>query len=113
VCWGDGTPTREFLHVEDCARAVVMATQRYDSPARGNIGAGFEISTRDLVELIAAFSGFVGRIVWNEGMPNGQPRRCLDTHRAEVEFGFRAEKDFHAGLQETVAWYRKNCRSTA
>lgn len=111
VCWGDGTPTREFLHVEDCARAVVVATQLYDSPEPVNIGAGFEISTRELVELIADFSGFTGRIVWNKDMPNGQPRRCLDTHRAEAAFGFRAEKDFRIGLRETVDWYR-NCRKS-
>jgi GDP-L-fucose synthase len=108
VCWGDGTPTREFLHVEDCARAIVMATERYDSLEPVNIGAGLEISTRELVECIAEFSGFTGRIVWDTAMPNGQPRRRLDTRRAEIGFGFRAEKDFYIGLPETVAWYREN-----
>ena len=113
VCWGDGTPTREFLHVEDCARAIVMATERYDSSEPVNIGAGFEISTRELVERIAEFSGFTGRIIWNAAMPNGQPRRRLDTRRAEVRFGFRAQKDFDTGLRETIAWYRENHRRLA
>jgi len=110
VCWGDGTPTREFLHVEDCARAIAMATERYDSSEPVNIGAGFEISTRELVERIAEFSGFTGRIVWNTTMPNGQPRRRLDTRRAAARFGFRAEKDFDTGIRETIAWYRENHR---
>jgi GDP-L-fucose synthase len=113
VCWGDGTPTREFLHVEDCARAIVMATERYDLSEPVNIGAGFEMSTRELVERIAEFSGFKGRIVWNTAMPNGQPRRRLDTRRAEARFGFRAQKDFDTGLRETIAWYRENHRRSA
>jgi GDP-L-fucose synthase len=109
-CWGDGTPTREFLHVEDCARAIVMAAERYDSSEPVNIGAGFEITTLELVERIAEFSGFTGRIVWNTAMPNGQPRRRLDTRRAEIGFGFRAQRDFSIGLRETVDWYRENHR---
>ncbi|NIN63983.1 MAG: NAD-dependent epimerase/dehydratase family protein, partial [Anaerolineae bacterium] len=106
VVWGDGTPTREFLYVEDCAEAIVLATERYDKPEPVNIGAGFEVSIRDLVYLITDLTGFEGQITWDTSKPGGQPRRCLDTSRAEREFGFRAQTSFEEGLQKTVEWYR-------
>lgn len=106
VCWGDGSPTREFLHVEDCAEAIVLATERYDHADPVNVGAGFEVSIRELVALIAELVRFYGGIVWDTTKPNGQPRRCLDTTRAQKEFGFRATKDFREGLRETIEWYR-------
>jgi GDP-L-fucose synthase len=105
VVWGDGSPTREFLYVEDCAEAIVLATERYNAPDPVNIGAGFEISIRELVELIAALTGFRGTIVWDTTKPNGQPRRCLDVSRAWHAFGFRARTDFREGLRRTIAWY--------
>ena len=104
--WGDGTPTREFLYVEDCAEAIVLATERYDKPDPVNIGAGFEISIKDLVHLIVEQTGFTGRIVWDTSKPGGQPRRCLDVSRAEREFGFRARTGFEEGLRRTIEWYR-------
>jgi GDP-L-fucose synthase len=106
VCWGDGTPTREFLFVEDCAEAIVLATERYDGPEPVNIGTGSEIAIRDLAVLIADACGFTGEIVWDRSKPNGQMRRALDTSRAEASFGFRAATDFHDGLRRTVEWYR-------
>ena len=106
VCWGDGTPTREFLYVEDCAEAIVLAVERYDAPDPVNIGAGFEISIKDLVSLIVQLTGFQGRIVWDTTKPNGQPRRCLDTSRARELFGFQAKTSLREGLQRTVKWYR-------
>jgi GDP-L-fucose synthase len=106
VCWGDGSATREFLYVEDCAEAIVRATDRYDKPSPVNIGAGFEISIKSLVELIAKHAGFTGRIAWDATKPNGQPRRCLDVSRAEREFGFRACTTFEEGLVKTIEWYR-------
>jgi GDP-L-fucose synthase len=106
VCWGDGSPTREFLYVEDCAEAIVLATERYDKPDPVNVGSGREISIRDLTEKIAALTGFEGRIAWDTSQPNGQPRRCLDVTRAEREFGFRASTDFDEGLRQTIAYYR-------
>jgi GDP-L-fucose synthase len=105
VCWGDGTPTREFLYVEDCAEAIVLATERYDGPEPVNIGAGFEIPIKALVELIAELTGFRGQILWDTSKPNGQPRRCLDTSRAWELFAFRAQTDFREGLRQTIAWY--------
>jgi GDP-L-fucose synthase len=108
VCWGDGTPTREFLYVGDCAEAIVMATERYDGAEPVNIGAGFEVSIKELVGLIAECTGFTGRIVWDTTQPNGQPRRCLDTHRAWALFGFRAQTDFKEGLLRTIEWYEKH-----
>jgi GDP-L-fucose synthase len=106
VVWGDGSPTREFLFVEDCAEGIVLATERYNKPDPVNLGAGTEISIKDLVELIARLTGFHGRITWDTSKPNGQPRRCLDTSRAEREFGFRATSGFEEGLRRTIAWYR-------
>jgi GDP-L-fucose synthase len=105
VCWGDGTPTREFLYVEDCAEAIVLATKWYDGAEPVNIGSGFEISIKDLAELIAELTGFRGRIVWDTTKPNGQPRRCLDTRRAWESFGFRAKTTFREGLRRTIEWY--------
>jgi GDP-L-fucose synthase len=103
--WGDGSPTREFLYVEDAAEGIFLATKLYDKPAPVNLGSGMEISIRDLATAVAAMTGFKGGIVWNAAQPNGQPRRCLDTSRAELEFGFRATTPFAAGLRETVEWY--------
>ena len=108
VCWGDGSPTREFLYVEDCAEAIVLATERYHRDEPVNIGTGFEISIKKLVGLIAEFTGFQGRIVWDTSKPNGQPRRCLDASRAWRLFGFRAKTNFLEGLRRTIEWYRKN-----
>jgi len=107
VVWGDGTATREFLYVEDCAEAIVMATDRYNGAEPVNIGAGFEISIRDLAALVAESCGFRGRICWDTTKPNGQPRRSLDTTRATALFGFTAHTPFRDGLARTVAWYRR------
>jgi GDP-L-fucose synthase len=106
VCWGTGTATREFLYVEDCAEAIALALERYEDPEPVNIGAGFEISIRDLAELIARLTGFAGRVVFDPSKPDGQPRRSLDTSRALKRFGFRATTDFRQGLQRTIDWYR-------
>jgi len=106
VVWGTGTPTREFLYVEDCARGLVLAMQKYDEPAPVNLGAGREISIRDLVGLIVDLTGFNGSIIWNSEMPDGQPRRCLDTSRATEKFGFTAQFPFEEGLRRTIEWYR-------
>lgn len=103
--WGDGSPTREFLYVEDAARGILLATKAYDKGEPVNLGNGKEICIRDLADMIAAMTGFTGRIVWDTSQPNGQPRRCLDTSRAEREFGFRALTPFHTGLRNTVDWY--------
>src|SRR5262245_2328576 len=105
VVWGTGRATREFLYVEDAAEAVVLATLRYEGAEAVNIGAGFEISIAELVERIAALTGFKGRLVWDSSKPDGQPRRCLDTSRAEQAFGFRARTTFADGLERTVRWY--------
>lgn len=106
IVWGTGVATREFFYVEDAAEAIVLATEKYDKSDPVNIGAGFEISIRDLVTLIVELTGFRGRIVWDTAKPDGQPRRMLDTTRAFDEFGFRARTDFRAGLTKTIAWYR-------
>ncbi len=105
VCWGDGTATREFLHVKDCAEAILLATERYGGEEPVNIGTGFEISIEQLVQMIADLTGFHGRIIWDKSKPNGQPRRCLDTSRALQLFGFRAQTDFREGLRKTIQWY--------
>jgi len=106
VLWGDGSPTREFLYVDDCAEALVLAADRYDGADPVNLGTGVETSIRELAELIADLTGFDGEIVWDTSMPNGQPRRSLDASRAEALFGFRARTPLREGLEETVAWYR-------
>jgi GDP-L-fucose synthase len=108
VVWGTGKATREFLYVEDAADGIVLATEKYDKPEPVNIGAGFEISIRDLAELICELTGFDGKLVWDTSQPDGQPRRCLDTSRAEREFGFKAKIDLRAGLEKTIDWYSKN-----
>lgn len=104
--WGTGSASREFLYVGDCARAILLATEQYDKPEPVNIGAGREITIRDLVHRIAELTGFRGEIVWDHSKPDGQPRRCLDVSRAEREFGFRATTDFVEGLKRTIEWYR-------
>ena len=106
VSWGDGSATREFLYADDCAEAIVSATEKYDGAEPVNIGASFEISIRDLVNSIAELTGFQGTVRWDRTKPNGQPRRCLDTSRARESFGFRATTDFREGLKRTIDWYR-------
>jgi GDP-L-fucose synthase len=104
--WGTGRATREFLYVDDAAEGVLLATERYDGSEPVNLGAGFEISIRELAELIAETVGFQGRLSWNASLPDGQPRRSLDTSRAEAAFGFKARTPFEEGLRRTVDWYR-------
>ena len=104
--WGDGSPTREFLYSEDAARGIVMATQSYSNPEPVNLGTGYEVTIKDLVELICKLMEFKGELIWETDKPNGQPRRCLDTERAKNSFGFSAQIDFHQGLENTIAWYR-------
>lgn len=106
--WGDGSPSREFLYSTDAARGIVMATQKYNDPDPVNLGTGYEITIRDLVELICELMEFNGEIVWQTDQPNGQPRRCLDTERAKQAFGFTAQVDFKEGLKNTIDWYRQN-----
>jgi len=106
VVWGDGSPTREFLYVEDAAEGILLAAEKYDGPQPVNLGSGFEISIKDLAELIARLTGFGGKLVWDTSKPNGQPRRGLDVSRAEKLFGFRAVTPFEAGLRRTIEWYR-------
>jgi GDP-L-fucose synthase len=106
--WGDGSPTREFLYVEDAAEGLVLAAERYDDPAPVNLGAGFEIAIRDLAALIARKTGFRGDIVWDPSKPNGQPRRLLDVSRARERFGFVARTPFDVGLERTIAWYQSH-----
>jgi len=103
--WGTGKPSREFLYVEDAADAIVLATEKYDKPEPVNIGSGTEITIKNLVTLIAELTGFEGRIVWDGTKPDGQPRRCLDTNRAEKEFGFKAKTDLREGLRKAIDWY--------
>jgi GDP-L-fucose synthase len=105
VVWGDGSPTREFLYVEDAAEAIALATEKYDGSDPVNIGSGVEISIRDLVHLIAELTGFRGEVRWDVRQPNGQLRRHVDTSRAEQAFGFRATTDFRKGLGRTISWY--------
>jgi GDP-L-fucose synthase len=106
VLWGDGSPTREFLYVEDAAEGIVLAAERYDGTEPVNLGSGSEISIRDLAERIARLTGFEGQLVWDTNKPNGQPRRSLDTRRAYEYFGFRAQTPFEEGLSKTITWYR-------
>jgi GDP-L-fucose synthase len=108
--WGDGTPTREFLYVEDAARGLVDAAERYDDPDPVNLGAGFEISMHDLAVKIAERVGFAGDLVWDTSRPNGQPRRMLDVSRARERFGFVAKVSFDEGLDKTIAWYRTHAQ---
>ena len=106
--WGDGSPTREFLYSEDAARGIVMATQHYSDPEPVNLGTGYEVTIKDLVELICNLMEFKGELIWETDKPNGQPRRCLDTTRANDAFGFTAQTEFRQGLQNTINWYRQN-----
>jgi len=106
--WGDGTPTREFLYVEDAARGIALAGEQYDGREPVNLGSGMEIAIRDLAELIAELTGFEGEIEWDATKPNGQPRRQLDVTRARELFGFEATTPLREGLERTIAWYRAN-----
>ncbi len=106
VLFGDGSPTREFLYVDDVVEGIALAAERYDGADPVNLGSGEEIAIRDLVELVAELTGFTGEVVWDTEKPNGQPRRRLDVTRAEELFGFRARTDFREGLARTIAWYR-------
>jgi GDP-L-fucose synthase len=108
VVWGDGSATREFLFVEDAAEGILLAAERYDGADPVNLGAGFEISIRELVAVIARLTGFAGSIVWDTSKPNGQPRRKLDTSRARERFGFAAKTGFQEGLRKTIDWYSRN-----
>jgi len=108
TAWGTGMATREFLYVDDCAEAIVLAAESYNSSEPVNIGAGFEISMKELTELIVELTGFKGEIKWNASKPDGQPRRCLDITRAEKEFGFKARMNFKDGLRKTIDWYTNN-----
>jgi GDP-L-fucose synthase len=103
--WGTGNASREFLYVEDAAESIVLATEKYDRPEPVNIGSGMEIAIRDLVTLIAELTGFDGRIVWDATKPDGQPRRCLDTSRAQKEFAFKAKTELREGLRRAIEWY--------
>jgi GDP-L-fucose synthase len=105
--WGDGSPTREFLYSTDAARGIVMGTQAYDKADPVNLGTNFEISIKDLTELICELMEFEGDIIWETDQPNGQPRRCLDTTKAKAEFGFEAQVSLREGLKNTIAWYRQ------
>lgn len=106
--WGDGNATREFLYIEDAARAIVMAAEKYNKPLPVNIGSSFEISVMNLAQLIKELTSFQGEIIWDKSKPNGQPRRKLDTSMAEKEFGFKSSTDFNTGLKKTIKWYLKN-----
>ncbi len=108
ICWGSGRATREFLYVEDCARAIVQASELYNESEPVNLGSGMEISIKDLSQLIADLCGFKGTLVWDATKPDGQPRRCLDTQRALARFGFKAETEFTDGLRKTIDWYLQN-----
>jgi len=107
VVWGTGKATREFLYVEDAAEAIILATEKYNKADPVNIGAGFEISGKDLVNLIIKLTEFKGKIIWDASKPDGQPRRMIDTSKAEKEFGFKAKTSFNEGLRKTIDWYLK------
>jgi GDP-L-fucose synthase len=113
VLWGDGSPTREFLYVEDAADGLLLAAERYDGPEPVNLGTGREISIRELATLIAELTGFGGEITWDTSMPNGQPRRQLDITRARELFGFEAHTELRDGLARTIAWYREHAVARA
>jgi len=109
--WGDGSPTREFLYVEDAAEGILLAAERYDGPEPVNLGSGNEISIKGLAKIIARLTNFQGNLVWDTSKPNGQPRRALDVSRAEQFFGFRAQTPFEEGLHRTIEWYQKYRRA--
>jgi GDP-L-fucose synthase len=108
IVWGDGSPTREFLYVEDAAEGILLASENYNGADPVNLGSGYEISIKNLVEMIARLTGFTGNLVWDTSKPNGQPRRRLDVSRAEKSFGFRAVTPFEEGLCQTIDWYKQN-----
>ncbi len=108
IAWGTGSPTREFLYVDDAAEGIALATERYDQGDPVNLGSGFEISIKDLTHLIAELAGYQGEVVWDTSQPDGQPRRALDTSRAEQAFGFKATTNFRTGLTELIAWYEQH-----
>jgi GDP-L-fucose synthase len=108
MVWGTGKATREFLYVEDAAEAIILAMESYNKSEPVNIGAGFEISIKELINLIVELTGFNGRIIWDTSKPDGQPRRILDTSMAEKEFGFKAKKDLREGLRQTIEWYKNS-----
>lgn len=108
VVWGDGSPTREFLYVEDAAEGILTATERYNSSDPVNLGSGYEISIKDLAEMIVRLTGFEGRLVWDTSKPNGQPRRGLDVTRARERFGWTAQMPFEEGLKRTIEWFKAN-----
>jgi GDP-L-fucose synthase len=107
VLWGDGSPTREFLYVEDAARGILLASERFNSNEPVNLGSGMEISIKELANLIRRLTGYEGEFVWDTSKPNGQPRRALDVSRAEKFFGFRAQVPFEEGLRRTIEWYKQ------
>jgi GDP-L-fucose synthase len=107
-CWGTGSASREFLYVDDCAEGLVRTAELLDEPTPVNLGTCMEITIRSLVELIAKLSGFEGEIRWDPSKPDGQPRRCLDTSRAEKLLDWKAQVDFETGLRQTIEWYREN-----
>jgi len=107
VAWGDGSATREFLYVEDAAEGILLAAEHFNESDPVNLGSAFEISIKDLLELIARLTGFSGEIVWDTTKPNGQPRRKLDTSRAKAKFGFESQTSFEEGLKQTIEWYKK------
>lgn len=110
VVWGSGKPTREFLYVQDCADGIVLAVDKYNKSEPVNLGAGLEISIKELAGLIADFTGFKGKITWDSSQPDGQPRRCLDTTKALKEFGFKSQVSFEEGLRKTIEWYKNTRR---
>ena len=109
--WGDGSPTREFLYVEDAAEGILLATEKYDKSEPVNLGSGMEINIKDLVTLIAKLTGFKGELVWDTSKPNGQPRRQLSVERAKREFGFEAKVTFEEGLRRTIQWYEAKLKA--
>jgi GDP-L-fucose synthase len=113
VLWGDGTPTREYLYVDDCVEGLRLAAERYDGPEPVNLGTGVETSIRETAEIVAAAVGFNGEIRWDTSMPNGQPRRSLDSSRAATLFGFESRVPLEEGIRRTVAWFRDQRRSVA
>jgi GDP-L-fucose synthase len=111
--WGDGSARREFLYVEDAAEGIILATEQYNKSDPVNLGSAFEITIKDLIELIAKETGFSGKITWDTSKPNGQPRRKLDISRAEKEFGFKPRITLEEGLRQTIKWYKSHKRATA
>ena len=107
VAWGTGKPTREYLYVEDAAEGIILATEKYDKPEPVNLGSGFEISIRELADLIAKLTGFKGHVTWDTSRPDGQPKRLFDSSKAEKEFGFKATTNFEEGLRKTIEWYKE------